>query len=65
MLWFARARVGLGFADFLMKILVALKHYFPLQLSLILGICIPVSSLCILYVFGNPCQVSEMFLETT
>ena len=39
MLWFARASVGL--AGFLWEILVALKKTFPLQFSLILGICIP------------------------
>ena len=51
MLWFARASVGL--AGFLGKNLVALKNYFPLQFFLILGICIPVPSLCMLCIFGN------------
>ena len=59
MLWFAQASVGL--ACFLGKILVALKNYFSLQFFLILGICIPVPGLCILYIFGDPCQVSKMF----
>ena len=55
MLWFARASIGL--AGFLGKILVALKK----QFSLILGrpICIPVPGLFILYIFGDPCQVSK------
>ena len=61
MLWFARANVGL--AGFLGKILVAIKNYFPPQFSLILGICIPVPGLCILYIFGDPCQVSKMFYK--
>ena len=30
---------------------------------LILGICIPVPGLCILYKFGDPCQVFKMFLK--
>ena len=38
------------------------KNYFPLQFSLILGICTPVFGLCILYIFGDACQVSKMFL---
>ena len=59
MLWFARASVGL--AGVLGKISVALKNYFPLQFSLILGICIPVPGLSILYIFGDPCQISKMF----
>ena len=54
MLWFAQASEGL--AGFLGKILVALKNYFPLQFSLILGIYIPVPGLCI----GDPCQVFKM-----
>ena len=61
MLWFARARVGL--AGFLGKILVALKNYFSVQFSLILGISIPVSGLCILYIFGDPYGVSKMLLK--
>ena len=62
MLLFARASVGL--AGFLGKILVALKKYFPLQFSQILGICIPVPGLCILCIFGDPCQVSKMLKKT-
>ena len=53
MLWFAQASVSL--AGFLGKIVVALKNYFSLQFSLILGIYIdlPVPSLCILYIFED------------
>ena len=51
MLWFARASVGLP--GVLGKILVALKNYFPVQFSLILGICIPVPGLCMLHIFGD------------
>ena len=34
-----------------------------MQISLILGIYIPVPGLCLLYIFGDPCQVSKMFLK--
>ena len=61
MLWFARASVGL--AGFSAKILVALKNYFSLYFFLILGTCIPVPGLCLLHIFGDPCQVSKMFLK--
>ena len=57
MLWFARASVGLA-VFFREDFSCCKKNYFPLQFSLILGICIPVPSLCI---FGDPCQVSQMF----
>ena len=59
MLWFPRASEGL--AGFLGKILVALKKNFPVQFSLIFNICIPVPGLCILCIFGDPCQVSKIF----
>ena len=59
MLWFARASVGV--AGFSGKILVAFKkNYFPVQFSLILGICIPEPGLCILNIFGDLRQVSKM-----
>ena len=49
------------FGRFFGKILVASKiNYFPRQLSLIFGICIPVPGLCILYISGDSCQVSKM-----
>ena len=62
MLWFAQARVGL--AGFLGKILVALKKLFSSTIfpDFRYMHCIPVPGLCILYIFGDPCQVSiKMF----
>ena len=39
------------------------KTIFFYNFSLILGVCIPVPRLCVLYIFEDPCQVSKMFLK--